>query len=370
MAKIMHSSKHKTANLYGINIQKQHIILLLHFINYIHTSFNFFFLIEFNKFYKIFFCCFLFQTQFKMISNFAKFFGKYVNNSKMSSTKPKIIKRNLNGYTHMKLIGLNYETPTIRSLKLTPIINNECNSIMFEPGQWVDFYVDNIGTNKIGGYSITSIPDELIDNQYISLAIKRDSKDKHLVTNYVHGNDIKIGNEHIWVKVGGKFKFNEDIRKHLICIAGGIGITPVASIFKQYCCKYCKKGRITLIYSVKQPNEFALLDELKKYQQMNDKRASIVTTVTGIKSNQNMESKDNIDIESKNDDNNVKWNGNIGRINGDMIKKCVKEYENEYNLNECVFILCGPTTMIDSLNDCLIKEIKVNKSQIFFEKWW
>ena len=262
-------------------------------------------------------------------------------------------------FTKCKLILASDITPTIRALQLQVINKKEYKSLDFKPGQWVDFYVDHL--NKLTGYSITSIPKELENNQTISLAIK---KSDDLITKYVHSDKLlKYDKEdiNIYLKIGGNFYFNKDNAKHYILICGGIGITPFSSVFKYYC-KYCDKSRITLLYSVSTPNEFALLDELKEYQKLAQDRSDIVLTVTKYK-------KDNKDSDESKDNEN-EWNGRTGRIDIDLIKEYRDKYAKDYDANNCEYLVCGPSSMIDGFNESLQKELNVDKKQIHFEKWW
>ena len=222
----------------------------------------------------------------------------------------------------------------------------------FKPGQWVDFYVEHL--NKLTGYSITSIPKQLEDDKTISLAIK---KSGDLITKYVHSDTLVNYDKddiNIYLKVGGNFYFNSDNAKHYILICGGIGITPFSSIFKYYC-KYCDKSRITLLYSVSTPNEFALLNELKEFQKLAENRSDIVLTVTKYDKD---ESKEN------------EWNGRTGRIDIDLIKEYRDKYSEDYDANNCEYLICGPNSMIDGFNESLQKDLNVDQKQIWFEKWW
>eukprot|EP01084_Bolivina_argentea_P102755 184071_1 len=269
-------------------------------------------------------------------------------------------------FTKCKLILASDITPTIRALKLEVINQKEYKSLTFKPGHWVDFYIEQL--QKLTGYSVTSIPQELETNKTISLAVK---KSDDIITQYVHSNKIlKYNTESviIYLKVGGNFYFNTDNPKHYILICGGIGITPFASIFKYYC-KYCNNSRITLLYSVSTPNEFALLDELKEYQKLAGNRCDIVLTVTQYKNKDENDVKNDETHEVKADDN-EKWNGRVGRIDIDLVREYRDKYIKNYGENMCEYLICGPSGMIDAFNDTLQKELNVDKKQIWFEKWW
>jgi ferredoxin-NADP reductase len=114
------------------------------------------------------------------------------------------------------------ESKTVKGLTL---FIEDKDRFHFKPGQWVDVFIP--GVSVVGGFSITSTPKRLKDSSTIQLAIKK-SEDPPAA--WVH-NECHIGSQ-ISLCCGGDFFYDGSRRSlaDLLLIAGGVGITPVASI--------------------------------------------------------------------------------------------------------------------------------------------
>lgn len=196
-------------------------------------------------------------------------------------------------------------------------------SFSFKPGQWIDLYAPIEGKN-IGGYTITS---SVFDKCHIELLIRESSA--HPVTQFMH--QISPPQEVLITEGQGRFFIDpKSPPESLIFIAGGIGITPLLSMFRSI---DKKKNRLQIFYSVSNEEDIVYKDELAPYS---------VFTVTKNKS--------------------PGWTGETTRINLEMLKKY------QANLSSH-FYICGPRAMIDSMVTEL-KSTGVSSDQIHFEKWW
>ena len=61
-----------------------------------------------------------------------------------------------------------------------------------------------------------------------------------------------------------------------------------------------------------------------------------------------------------------KWNGEIGRINKDMVMK----YLNADDIVNAVFYICGPPGMLNAMKDLLTKEMGITKGRIREEEFY
>jgi ferredoxin-NADP reductase len=117
-------------------------------------------------------------------------------------------------------------------------------------------------------------------------------------------------------------------------LSGGIGITPLRSI-----CKYCtdtKLGtKITLIYGNHTKEDIVFREELEDMQQKN-RNMKVVFTLN---------------------ETSPTWKGYIGRIDAEIIRKEIPEYE------KTLFYTCGPPAMVDAIVK-MLKELHVPTSQI------
>lgn len=194
----------------------------------------------------------------------------------------------------------------------------------FKPGQWVDLYAPVEGKN-IAGYTIIS---SIYEKGFIDLAIRESSH--HPVTNYMH-TEVRVGDTVTITEGQGKFFLSEELRKSsLTFIAGGIGVTPILSMFRSVDKSLTP---VKIFYSVSSYEDIVLKDELAPYA---------VFTAT------------------KNHSDN--WKGETTRINLKLLKK--------YNIDfGSHFFICGPRPMIDSIVSEL-KDYGVTADRIHFEKWW
>ena len=139
-----------------------------------------------------------------------------------------------------------------------------------------------------------------------------------------------------WARIDapyGQFTFEGEHPK-IGLLAGGIGITPLVSI-----CKYCTdthlNTKITLLYGCRTQNDFAFKKELEAMQEQNP-NLKIVFTVN--------EATDN-------------WNGAVGVINMDMVKKEIPDYK------ETMFYTCGPPPMVEVMEK-LVESLGLPKTQL------
>ncbi|PIX75605.1 MAG: hypothetical protein COZ38_04650, partial [Rhodocyclales bacterium CG_4_10_14_3_um_filter_68_10] len=127
----------------------------------------------------------------------------------------------------------------------------------FLPGQWIDLSLEINGKNEVGGYSITSAYQE--QPQQISLAVK--AAPHHPVTAYLH-QSAKVG-DHVQISQGqGACVYHPDMGNKIVLIAGGIGITPLMSIFRSIR-DHHPETQVALIYSAHSPEAFVFSDEIR-----------------------------------------------------------------------------------------------------------
>jgi ferredoxin-NADP reductase len=97
---------------------------------------------------------------------------------------------------------------------------------MFKPGQWVDFVAKP--NEWVGGFSIVSSPRDL---PIVTLAVK---KSDHPPATWIH-NYLAV-DDTVEIRVGGDCTLEEEqihLRPSVFC-AGGIGISPILSQYREY----------------------------------------------------------------------------------------------------------------------------------------
>ncbi len=141
----------------------------------------------------------------------------------------------------------------------------------------------------------------------------------------------------IWGPYGrfGEHAFDYDEHRAVL-VAGGIGITPLLSMAGDRRLQEQHRPKISLVYSVVSEDEALYLDELRELEsQLGKDRFELVVHETG---------------------------------EGDDEEYLTAERLDEYvgPLNECVYLICGPTPMMDSLK-AQLQEAGVPFERIFAE---
>ena len=187
---------------------------------------------------------------------------------------------------------------------------------LFRAGQYIvlDFA---IGQSRISRpYSISSAPAcTLGEDSYVEVTI-RSGDGKLLVSDYVW-NELKVG-DHLTGIIGcGDFYYNP-LRdsEHVVAIAGGVGITPFASMAAEVAA-----GRLpidlTVIYGALRSDDIILWKELEPLQ---GEHVRFIHVISG-------------------DD--PGWQGERGFISAELIRKYAPE--------DSTFFVCGPQAMYQHL---------------------
>lgn len=219
-------------------------------------------------------------------------------------------------------------TPSIKAFELEV----DDPEFKYLPGQWTEVSVVIDGDIKTSGYSITTSPSA---GKRVGLAIKTSSS--HPVTRWLHaaheGDEVNI------TRGQGPFVFLPDMGEDIVLIGGGVGITPLLSIFR-HVRDVSPETHATLYYSVSQPEEILFRAELEESARRHN-HLSLELTVTQPCAD---------------------WQGQTGRINKHKLAA----------LNappNTLFYLCGPPGMVEDIS-AMLAELGVSPSRIIFEKWW
>jgi ferredoxin-NADP reductase len=220
-------------------------------------------------------------------------------------------------------------TPSIHALRLAiPDAR-----FRFLPGQWVDLGVEIDGAVHTSGYSITTSP---VHTGEIELAIKASAR--HPLSRWVH-ECARVGDRVRVTQGQGPFVYLPEMSDNVVLIGGGVGITPLLSIFRHV----RDAGLSTqahLVYSVSDSREILFRDELEHAVHTHD-NLHLSITVTQPDAN---------------------WHGLTGRI--DPVKLHAIDVP-----DDTLYYLCGPKGMVEDMST-LLHDLGVPMSRIIFEKWW
>jgi Na+-transporting NADH:ubiquinone oxidoreductase subunit F len=130
--------------------------------------------------------------------------------------------------------------------------------------------------------------------------------------------------------------------KHLICIAGGSGVTP----FRGFVREASRRGlatKITILYSVRTADDIIFNTEFRKLEEQNPHFKFHVTCTRLAPDDP--------------------WTGRRGRIEASWIREHIGDLANT------VFYACGPNALVEATEHLVTEEMKVPKEQMKVEKW-
>ena len=252
------------------------------------------------------------------------------------------------GLVSAEIVEVKDLTPSIKELRLcvegsfnAVNASNASNAFSFKAGNWVDFFIDQDGVSKVGGYSMSSIPSDL---PQLRLAVK---SSKHPPAQWCH--TLAKPGKRVKLAAGGSFYFDAEEHgtlKHLVLIAGGIGINPIFSMLKEayfYRQKLPCLDRVSLFYSASKPSELAYRSELQGLADVWSEKLRLELRVTR--------------------DEGDGWNGACGRLNMEHLRPQLPT-----NRNGLLVYLCGPPAMTDQLVGDLERDGL--GQALRYEKWW
>lgn len=228
-----------------------------------------------------------------------------------------------------RVTALDVATPSIRTLRLA--IDDP--AFRFLPGQWVDLSVKADDELQTSGYSITTSP---LHAGEIELAVKASSR--HPVARWVHERGA-VGDTVRVTQGQGPFVYLPEMSENVVLIGGGVGVTPLLSIFR-----HIRDARLAtrahLLYSVSDSREILFRDELAAAARDHD-NLHVSITVTQP---------------------DPRWHGLTGRIDPAKLHTL-------HVPDDTLYYLCGPKGMVEDMSTLLHDE-GVPMSRIIFEKWW
>lgn len=230
----------------------------------------------------------------------------------------------------MLIDAVHMELPDAKTIRLKwP----EGYDVDFKTGQFITLYWPDTPNYK-RAYSLSSCA---LDRGFYEVTVKRDGKMGTRIVDWA-----KAGDRMFVIEPTGKFLPVFEPNKHLICIAGGSGVTPFRG-FVRDATRRKLETRITVLYSVRTTNDIIFADEFHKLELENPKFNFFVTCTR-------------LHPEDP-------WTGRRGRITPEWIK------ENIQDLPNTVFYACGPNEMVEFAEHLVLADMKVPKEQMKTEKW-
>lgn len=228
-----------------------------------------------------------------------------------------------------KILSIQQHTDRLRSFELT--IPKDINWI-FLPGQYIDIaFLDE--PNKFSGFSLTSTPQDEI----ISITVQ-----KTFDMNTTHRMFLLSPGDEIFVRgPAGDFTLDCNEIHNIILIAGGIGVTPITSMFRT-ASKNSMVKQILFFHSAKTINDLLFQNEFRQLSK-NSAYCKYFSSLTQQ----------------------TDWKGKKDRF---TVQDILKEIDNR-NLNNYHFFICGPGKMNSEFEQGLRKS-GINTNNIHIESYY
>ena len=235
------------------------------------------------------------------------------------------------------------ETPDTQTLRIKmPNLDPSNKPFQFKPGQFVMVRPEINGKVIPRAYSIASSPTRTLgDDGYFDLTVRQ--TENPTVSKWL--NDRHVGDEILFRGPYGNFFWDENDpnSEQILLAGGGSGITPLKSIF-EYIHDKGYPNQVRLLYSVRTTKDIISHKELIELKE-HTKNCKVVITLT-------REPQDS------------SWTGSRGRINLEMVKNELKDYD----LNRTKCYLCGTPQFVNTLVE-LLEQAGVSHDRILHEKW-
>ena len=230
----------------------------------------------------------------------------------------------------MEIESVTMELPDTKTIRLKWPADYEPD---FKTGQFITLYWPDTPTYK-RAYSLSSCA---LDRGFYEVTVKRDGKMGTRIVDWA-----KTGDKMVVIPPTGKFLPVYEPNKHLICIAGGSGVTPFRAFVREATRRQLET-QIMVLYSVRTTNDIIFDQEFRDLEQENPK-FNFYVTCTRLAAGD-------------------PWTGRRGRITAEWVK------EHVHDLPNTVFYACGPNELVEFSETLVLHELLVPKAQMKTEKW-
>lgn len=205
--------------------------------------------------------------------------------------------------------------------------------VEFRTGQFITLYWLDAPDYK-RAYSLSSCA---LDRGAFEVTIKREGKMGTRLVDWAKAGD-KMG----VLPPAGKFLPVYEPDKHLICLAGGSGVTPFRGFVRE-ATRRKLPTKITVLYSVRTTNDIIFEREFRELATLNPNFSFYVTCTR-------------LHPEDK-------WTGRRGRIDAAWVREQI------HDLSRTIFYACGPNPLVEFAEKLVLSELGVPKPQMKTEKW-
>jgi ferredoxin-NADP reductase len=204
----------------------------------------------------------------------------------------------------------------------------------FKTGQFITVYWPHKPKYK-RAYSLSSCA---LDKGYYEVSVKRDGKMGTSVVDWAEAGDKMF----VIPPVGKFLPVFDPPGKHLICVAGGSGVTPFRGFVREATQRNLNT-KITILYTVRTPMDIIFEKEFRELEAKNPHFKFHVTCTR---------------LAPDSD-----WTGRRGRITPEWVRSFVTDASNT------VFYACGTNAMVEAVEYLVLHDLALPKEQMKLEKW-
>jgi glycine betaine catabolism B len=224
-------------------------------------------------------------------------------------------------------------------------------TLNYTAGQFAFFDIGEVYNDPKGPIRHFTISSSPTENFIMFSTRMRDSPYKKRLSTLEKGAKVKFRGPE------GQFVLHQDYSKHTVFLSGGIGVTPFRSMIK-YATDMQLPVPIVMFDSNRNRNNILFKKEFDEWANMN-KNLKIIYTISEKDQN---DSEQSSPLTSTTADD---WKGEYGRINKAMILKYVDTHE----LNNSIFYICGPPSMLKAMQALLQEDLEIPKERIKVEEF-
>jgi ferredoxin-NADP reductase/nitrite reductase/ring-hydroxylating ferredoxin subunit len=221
-------------------------------------------------------------------------------------------------------------------------------SMDYIPGQFAFFDIGGVYNDPKGPIRHFTISSSPTENFIMFTTRIRDSPYKQRLSTLEEGAKVKVRGPE------GQFVLHQDYSKKAIFLSGGIGVTPFRSMIK-YATDKQLPIKITMFDSNRNLDNILFKEEFDRCANIS-KNLKIIYTIS---------EEEDLHKETSSAAAKSNWEGEYGRIDKAMILK----YLDISELNNSIFYICGPPSMLNAMQTLLQEELKIPKERIKVEEF-
>ncbi len=172
------------------------------------------------------------------------------------------------------------------------------------------------------------------------LAVKASSQKPSQWVTY----ESKVGDS-VKIRVGGDCVLVKDFDKPAVFCAGGIGVSPLLSMYRQHVQERPEGKHASFLYLVPNEDEIVFVEEIVNLASINGDQ--VVASLT------------------QQDD----WMNPLPGVECLTGRKVMSTFLQRKCSDRAIYYICGPPSMLDEAID-LLEEQGVSRTNVIYEKWW